>query len=240
MDLDLENMEVIGVEDVSDGNKEFGGMEEVIKDEVIDMDGLLMVIEPVNEDERVEDFTLLAGNCVKEDVSKLETKVEDSEELTKVDDASVFVWEVSKLVSAICVESREFEEDDDTSPEEISEDDEEWKEEDEMGRMLGVVDEVNKSVVDENGTDWDGEFVDVSDSNWDEAGAVLTTSSDVEACVCELSPTDWVVEDEGIGLVSGFWDGMGLGLGSDVWSEELTVEDSEEGDVEVSCEESKG
>ena len=91
MDLDLENMEVIGVEDVSDGNKEFGGMEEVIKDEVIDMDGLLMVIEPVNEDERVEDFTLLAGNCVKEDVSKLETKVEDSEELTKVDDASVFV-----------------------------------------------------------------------------------------------------------------------------------------------------
>ena len=49
-----------------------------------------MVIVPVNEGEMVEDFTLFAGLFVKEDVSKLETKV-DSEELTKDDVAFVFV-----------------------------------------------------------------------------------------------------------------------------------------------------
>ena len=151
-------------------------------------------------------------------------------------------------MSAVNVESGEFEEVDDKSPKETSEVDRELEEEDvdEIGRILEEVDEVNESIVDENGTDWEGEFVDVSDGIWDEAGCVLTTSSDVEACVCELSPTDWVVEEEGLRLVSGFWlglvsrfvDGLGLGLGSDIWSEELTVEESEEGDVEVSCDES--
>ena len=141
-------------------------------------------------------------------------------------------------MSAVSVESGEFEEVDD----ETSEVDRELEEEE-----VEVVDEVNRSIVDENDNDWEGEFVDVWDCIWVEAGCVLTTSSDVEACVCEFSPTDWVVEDEGLRLVSGCWlrlvsrfvDGLGLGLGSDVWSEELTVEESEEGDVVVSCDESE-
>lgn len=53
----------------------------------------------------------------------------------------------------------------------------------------------------------------------------------MEDCDCELSPIDWTVEDEGLGLGL-----VGLGLGFDIWSEELTVEDWEDGDVEVSCE----
>ena len=59
-------------------------------------------------------------------------------------------------MSAVCVESGEFEEVDDTSPEETSEVDWELEEEeevDEMGRILEVVDEVNESIVDENCTD---------------------------------------------------------------------------------------
>ena len=96
-----------------------------------------MVIVLVNEGERVEDFTLADWLCVKDDLSKLEAKVEDSEELTKGGVAFVFVWELSTLVSAVSVESGEFEEVDDKRPEETSEDDRELeeKEVDEMGRI---------------------------------------------------------------------------------------------------------
>ena len=58
-------------------------------------------------------------------------------------------------MSAVSVESGEFEEVDDKSPEETSEVDRELEEEDvdEIGRILEEVDEVNESIVDENGTD---------------------------------------------------------------------------------------
>ena len=55
-------------------------------------------------------------------------------------------------MSAISVESGEFEVVDDKRPEETSEVDRELEEEevDEMGRILEEVDEVSKSIVDEN------------------------------------------------------------------------------------------
>ena len=55
-------------------------------------------------------------------------------------------------MSAISVESGEFEVVDDKRPEETSEDDRELEEEevDEKGRILEEVDEVSKSIVDEN------------------------------------------------------------------------------------------
>ena len=58
-------------------------------------------------------------------------------------------------MSAVNVESGEFEEVDDKSPKETSEVDRELEEEDvdEIGRILEEVDEVNESIVDENGTD---------------------------------------------------------------------------------------
>ena len=246
--------ELVDVEGIDDDSVEIRELECMDEEELI-MVCLFVVIVLVNRVERVEDFRIvLEGFCEKEDVdvSKLvtvEDKDEDSGMLTKVVVAAVFVWELSKLVELWVMSAtdvKEFVEVEDSSPEDDDAPEVENESEEVEEKSLEVRDDdINELIEDESCPVWEGEFVDDSNCVWDDTESVLTTSSDVEDCDCELSPIVWTVEDDGLGLELGFWVWLvtrlvvwlvGLGLGFDNWSEELTVEDWEDGDVEVSCE----
>ena len=87
-------------------------------------------------------------------------------------------------------------------------------------------------MVDEDVCDWEGVTFDVSDCIWEGSKSVLTTVDWVvknEGLVLELGSWVGLVIGLGLGLVIGLGlglvIGLGLGLGSDVCSEELTVDD---------------